>query len=188
MAGNSALAARRETRWTGKTRRLAATIRDSAAARPKGWQSNPPTDPKIAYRSVWNFACSETLGSSKTVVGRESVSAPFPIHRFWAQRRVVSRSWVRVRPKGMARPVAPIGRTAQELTTEDIAALSSGELVLITRRLGGWASIPQNLRVPLVLALGCALPALARPCAYSGRSSRRQGPPSDPAPKAGLPP
>ena len=35
--------------------------------------------------------------------------------------------------KGMARLVDPIARTAQELSLEDIAALSSGELVLITR-------------------------------------------------------
>src|SRR5580700_11116869 len=39
--------------------------------------------------------------------------------------------------KGMARLVDPIARTAQELSLEDIAALSSGELVLITRRFGG---------------------------------------------------
>ena len=39
--------------------------------------------------------------------------------------------------KGMARLVDPIARTAQELSMEDIAALSSGELVLITRRFGG---------------------------------------------------
>ena len=39
--------------------------------------------------------------------------------------------------KGMARLVDPIARTAQELSMEDIAALSSGELILITRRFGG---------------------------------------------------
>src|ERR1700734_4220755 len=39
--------------------------------------------------------------------------------------------------KGMARLVDPIARTAQELSLEDIAALSSGELILITRRFGG---------------------------------------------------
>ena len=46
--------------------------------------------------------------------------------------------------KGMARLVDPTGgRAAQELPMEDIAALSSGELVLITRRLvQGLASIP----------------------------------------------
>src|SRR6202453_3322843 len=39
--------------------------------------------------------------------------------------------------KGMARLVDPIARTAQELSMQDIAALSSGELILITRRFGG---------------------------------------------------
>ena len=39
--------------------------------------------------------------------------------------------------KGLARLVDPIARTAQELSTEAIAALSSGEVVLITRRFGG---------------------------------------------------
>src|ERR1700729_900584 len=46
--------------------------------------------------------------------------------------------------KGMARLVDPIGRTAQELSIEDIAALSSGELVLITRRLGGAGVDPKT--------------------------------------------
>jgi subfamily B ATP-binding cassette protein HlyB/CyaB len=44
--------------------------------------------------------------------------------------------------KGLARLVDPIGRTAQELSMEAIAALSSGEVVLITRRVGARASIP----------------------------------------------
>jgi subfamily B ATP-binding cassette protein HlyB/CyaB len=39
--------------------------------------------------------------------------------------------------KGMARLVDPIARSAQELSLEDIAALTSGELVLITRRFAG---------------------------------------------------
>jgi subfamily B ATP-binding cassette protein HlyB/CyaB len=46
--------------------------------------------------------------------------------------------------KGMARLVDPIGRTAQELSMEEIAALSSGELVLITRRLGGAGVDPKT--------------------------------------------
>ena len=46
--------------------------------------------------------------------------------------------------KGMARLVDPIARTAQELSLEDIAALSSGELVLITRRLGGAGVDPKT--------------------------------------------
>ena len=37
----------------------------------------------------------------------------------------------------MARLVDPIARTAQELSTEAIAALSSGEVVLVTRRFAG---------------------------------------------------
>ena len=44
--------------------------------------------------------------------------------------------------KGMARLVDPIARTAQELSLEDIAALSSGELILITRRFGGAGADP----------------------------------------------
>jgi ATP-binding cassette, subfamily B, bacterial HlyB/CyaB len=39
--------------------------------------------------------------------------------------------------RGRARLIDPVSRTVQELAIEDIAALSSGELVLITRRLGG---------------------------------------------------
>ena len=46
--------------------------------------------------------------------------------------------------KGMARLVDPIARTAQELSLEDIAALSSGELILITRRFGGRGPIPPH--------------------------------------------
>src|SRR6478752_3442827 len=37
--------------------------------------------------------------------------------------------------KGMVRLVDPIARTAQELSTEAVAELSSGDVVLITRRL-----------------------------------------------------
>ena len=40
-------------------------------------------------------------------------------------------------PKGFARLIDPIARIARELPIEEIAALSSGEIVLITRRLGG---------------------------------------------------
>jgi subfamily B ATP-binding cassette protein HlyB/CyaB len=39
--------------------------------------------------------------------------------------------------RGRARLIDPASRAVQELAIEDIAALSSGELVLITRRLGG---------------------------------------------------
>jgi ATP-binding cassette, subfamily B, bacterial HlyB/CyaB len=39
--------------------------------------------------------------------------------------------------KGVARLIDPIGRAVQELSIEEIAALSSREVVLITRRLGG---------------------------------------------------
>src|SRR5579872_1963635 len=46
--------------------------------------------------------------------------------------------------KGSARLVDPIARTAQDLSTEDIAGLSSGELVLITRRLGGAGVDPKT--------------------------------------------
>jgi len=46
--------------------------------------------------------------------------------------------------KGVARLVDPIARTAQDLPTEDIADLSSGELVLITRRLGGAGVDPKT--------------------------------------------
>src|ERR1700729_2670566 len=44
--------------------------------------------------------------------------------------------------KGMVRLVDPIARTAQELSVEDIAALFSGELILITRRFGGAGADP----------------------------------------------
>ncbi len=46
--------------------------------------------------------------------------------------------------KGMARLVDPIGRTAQELSTEAIVALSSGEVVLITRRFAGTGVDPNT--------------------------------------------
>src|SRR5882757_8342073 len=36
--------------------------------------------------------------------------------------------------KGMVRLIDPIARTAQELSTEAVAALTSGDVVLITRR------------------------------------------------------
>ncbi len=39
--------------------------------------------------------------------------------------------------KGRARLIDPVGRAVQELTIEEIATQSSGELILITRRLGG---------------------------------------------------
>src|SRR6202020_2604341 len=79
----------------------------------------------------------------------------------------------------MARVVDPIARTAQELSLEDIAALSSGELVLITRRFGGagvdpttfgfrwfWPSIlryRRSLAHVLVASLFVQLFALATP-------------------------
>ena len=44
--------------------------------------------------------------------------------------------------KGRARLIDPIGRAAQELSIEEIADQSSGELVLITRGSAGPASIP----------------------------------------------
>ena len=81
--------------------------------------------------------------------------------------------------KGMARLVDPIARTAQELSMEDISALSSGELVLITRRFGGagvdpttfgfrwfWPSIlryRRSLAHVLVASLFVQLFALATP-------------------------
>src|SRR5277367_437927 len=81
--------------------------------------------------------------------------------------------------KGMARLVDPIARTAQELSMEDIAALSSGELVLITRRFAGaginpttfgfrwfWPSIVRyrrSLSHVLVASLFVQLFALATP-------------------------
>ena len=81
--------------------------------------------------------------------------------------------------KGMARLVDPIARTAQELSLEDIAALSSGELILITRRFGGagvdpttfgfrwfWPSIlryRRSLAHVLVASLFVQLFALATP-------------------------
>jgi ATP-binding cassette, subfamily B, bacterial HlyB/CyaB len=81
--------------------------------------------------------------------------------------------------KGMARLVDPIARTAQELSMEDIAALSSGELVLITRRFAGaginpttfgfrwfWPSIVRyrrSLAHVLVASLFVQLFALATP-------------------------
>ena len=90
--------------------------------------------------------------------------------------------------KGMARLVDPIGRTAQELSIEDIAALSSGELVLITRRLGGagvdpktfgfrwfWPSILRYRRPlthVLVASLFVQLFALATPI-FSNSSSTK---------------
>ena len=39
--------------------------------------------------------------------------------------------------KGRARLIDPVGRAVQELTIEEIADRSSGELILVTRRLGG---------------------------------------------------
>jgi len=45
--------------------------------------------------------------------------------------------------RGRARLIDPVSRAAQELAIEEIAALSTGELVLITRRLGG-AGIDPN--------------------------------------------
>jgi subfamily B ATP-binding cassette protein HlyB/CyaB len=46
--------------------------------------------------------------------------------------------------RGRARLIDPISRTVQELAVEDIAALSSGELVLVTRRLGGAGVDPET--------------------------------------------
>ncbi|MDX8483113.1 cysteine peptidase family C39 domain-containing protein, partial [Mesorhizobium sp. VK24D] len=46
--------------------------------------------------------------------------------------------------KGLARLLDPIGRIARELPIEDIAALSSGEVVLVTRRLGGAGTNPRT--------------------------------------------
>src|SRR3984885_8106476 len=81
--------------------------------------------------------------------------------------------------KGTARLVDPIARTAQELSMEDIVALSSGELVLITRRFAGaginpttfgfrwfWPSIVRyrrSLTHVLIASLFVQLFALATP-------------------------
>ena len=81
--------------------------------------------------------------------------------------------------KGLVRLVDPIARTAQELSTEEIAALSSGEVVLITRRFAGagvdpntfgfrwfWPSIVRYRRAlahVLVASLFVQLFALATP-------------------------
>src|ERR1700722_19263036 len=81
--------------------------------------------------------------------------------------------------KGMGRLVDPIARTAQELSIEEIAELSSGELVLITRRFRGagidpttfgfrwfWPSILRYRRAlahVLVASLFVQLFALATP-------------------------
>ncbi|MDX8483469.1 cysteine peptidase family C39 domain-containing protein, partial [Mesorhizobium sp. VK24D] len=46
--------------------------------------------------------------------------------------------------KGLARLLDPIGRIARELPIEDILALSSGEVVLVTRRLGGAGTNPRT--------------------------------------------
>ena len=46
--------------------------------------------------------------------------------------------------KGLARLFDPIARIARELPIEDIATLSSGEVVLITRRLGGAGANPST--------------------------------------------
>lgn len=46
--------------------------------------------------------------------------------------------------KGLARLLDPIVRIARELPIEDIAALSSGEVVLVTRRLGGAGTDPRT--------------------------------------------
>lgn len=46
--------------------------------------------------------------------------------------------------KGLARLLDPIVRIARELPIEDIAALSSGEVVLVTRRLGGAGTNPRT--------------------------------------------
>jgi len=46
--------------------------------------------------------------------------------------------------KGLARLIDPIARMAQELPIEEIAAESSGEVVLITRRLGGAGTNPST--------------------------------------------
>ncbi len=64
--------------------------------------------------------------------------------------------------KDLVRLIDPIGRIAKDVSLEDAQALSSDELVLITRRLGRRS---QHLRLSLVLAVASALQALARPCA-----------------------
>ncbi|TPK58874.1 type I secretion system permease/ATPase [Mesorhizobium sp. B2-4-19] len=46
--------------------------------------------------------------------------------------------------KGLARLLDPIARIARELPIADIAALSSGEVVLVTRRLGGAGTNPRT--------------------------------------------
>jgi subfamily B ATP-binding cassette protein HlyB/CyaB len=46
--------------------------------------------------------------------------------------------------KGLAKFIDPIARIVQELPIEDIVALSSGEVVLITRRLGGAGTDPNT--------------------------------------------
>ena len=46
--------------------------------------------------------------------------------------------------KGRARLIDPVGRAVQELTIEEIADRSSGELILVTRRLGGAGTDPNT--------------------------------------------
>ena len=41
--------------------------------------------------------------------------------------------------KGLVRIIDPVARTAQEITVEEAAAVSTGEVILVTRRLGGAA-------------------------------------------------
>ena len=53
----------------------------------------------------------------------------------------------------------------REVPLEEAEALSSGEAILVTRRLGGRRGRSQHLRLPLVLAVDPALPPAARACA-----------------------
>ncbi len=46
--------------------------------------------------------------------------------------------------KGLARLIDPIAHTVREMTVEDIAALTSGDVVLVTRRLGGAGADPNT--------------------------------------------
>lgn len=90
--------------------------------------------------------------------------------------------------KGFARLLDPIARTARELSIEEIVALSSGEVVLVTRRLGGAGTNPSTFgfrwflpsilryRRPLaqvaVASLFVQLFALVTPIFFSWSSTR----------------
>ena len=46
--------------------------------------------------------------------------------------------------KGLVRIIDPVARTAQEITVEEAAAVSTGEVILVTRRLGGAGADPHT--------------------------------------------